>query len=59
MITLLNAKERTFEEFAELFRKADPRFRMKQWGEAGGPPSSGKFDYASCNYLHCCGLDVY
>lgn len=41
MITVLNAKERTLEEFAELFRKADDRFILKQWGETGGAPSSG------------------
>jgi len=47
MSTLLNAKERTFEEFQNVFFAADERFELKQWGEAGGPPSSGK-----CSLLH-------
>lgn len=42
MATLLNAKERTFEEFEKIFSAADRRFKLKQWGEAGGAPSSGK-----------------
>lgn len=42
MATLLNAKERTFEEFEKIFSAADKRFKLKQWGEAGGAPSSGK-----------------
>ncbi|PUU76443.1 S-adenosyl-L-methionine-dependent methyltransferase [Tuber borchii] len=42
MATLLNAKERTFEEFQKIFYAADKRFELKQWGEPGGPPSSGK-----------------
>jgi len=42
MATLLNAKERTFEEYQKIFSAADRRFKLKQWGEAGGAPSSGK-----------------
>lgn len=42
MVTLLNAKERTFKEFEKIFSAADMRFKLKQWGEAGGAPSSGK-----------------
>lgn len=40
MIHVMNAKERTFAEVEKIFMQADPRFRLKQWGEAGGPPSS-------------------
>ncbi|RPB01019.1 S-adenosyl-L-methionine-dependent methyltransferase [Choiromyces venosus 120613-1] len=40
MVTLLNAKERTFDEFAEIFYAADKRFKLRQWGESGGAPSS-------------------
>ncbi|KAI5846510.1 S-adenosyl-L-methionine-dependent methyltransferase [Morchella snyderi] len=40
MIQIMNARERTFADVQKIFAQADPRFRLKQWGEAGGPPSS-------------------
>jgi hypothetical protein len=43
MIQIMNARERTFADVQKIFAQADPRFRLKQWGEAGGPPSSGEF----------------
>ncbi|PWW73811.1 S-adenosyl-L-methionine-dependent methyltransferase [Tuber magnatum] len=40
MVTLLNAGERSFDEFEKIFHAADKRFKLKQWGKSGGAPSS-------------------
>jgi len=56
MATLLNAKERTFEEFKEIFHAADRRFELKQWGEAGGAPSSGKSSHPPPSIYQSSGL---
>ncbi|KAG0636674.1 S-adenosyl-L-methionine-dependent methyltransferase [Tuber brumale] len=40
MTTLLNARERSFDEYEEIFHAADKRFKVKQWGKSGGPAAS-------------------
>ncbi|KAG0136002.1 S-adenosyl-L-methionine-dependent methyltransferase [Tuber indicum] len=49
MSALLNARERTFAEYEEIFHAADRRFRVKQWGKSGGPAASEILEATLCD----------